>query len=144
MDSAGLDHSHRSESAPQEVLRISQYPYTIGAKYSEPSSVIMDSEPSSLMSDPGSLVRALTPESELSVASTRTPSGRRGSGTSLVSDWNQAHMRNGIVGRGDPQWDPDPFCYRIIAPSSRAKCGKPLHAGGPVGYLDPRRGDLDP
>ena len=79
LDSAGSDHSHGSERAPQKVLRITQYPYIIGAEYSEPSS---------FGSEPDSLAQARTPVPEPSLDVARTPSSRRGSESPQESDWD--------------------------------------------------------
>ena len=95
MDSAGSDHSHGSKRAPQEVLRISQYSYIIGAEYSKPPSVSMDLEPSSIWLDPGSPVQALTPESGPSIASTRTPTG-----APQGSDWDSGPYEEWYSGQG--------------------------------------------
>ena len=77
MNATNSDHSHGSEMAPQEVLRISQYPYRVGAEYSEPSSVSRDLELSIAESDPGSLVQACSLGPGPSSLSTRTPSENR-------------------------------------------------------------------
>ena len=113
LDSAGSDHSHGSERAPQEVLRITQYPYIIGAEYSEPSS--SGSEP-----DPLALTATHGPGASL--GSVLTSSDNGGPESPQESDWARNPRGYHIANRGDPdpQRDPAPSHRRRMVTSSEA------------------------